>query len=186
MAKYPRDQFDDVTTESGRVGAHRAPALPGRAWITVAWAALVTGVLVVAGGFGLGLLRDTSFLGGDDSASTPAPIVTAEPLTDPTALDPARNITITVLNGTPTVDLEVAAGDQLTAAGWPVGTTGDASETTVTTTTVYYSNPADEDVARGILLALGAGDVVESNAFLGAPITVVLGADYTPAATPAV
>jgi len=184
MAKYPRDRFDEVPTDSGRIGAHRAPARRGRGWIMLAWAALATGVFVLAGVFGLGVLRDTAFLGGGDEAGggTPAPVATAEPLTDPSLIDPARAITITVLNGTTTVDLEGAAGTQLTDAGWPVGTTGNASESTIETTTVYYSNPADEDIARGLSQALGVGTVLESTNFLGAPITIVLGSDFAPAA----
>ena len=47
-------------------------------------------------------------------------------------------------------------------------------------TTIYYTTADDEGIARGIALALGAGDVVESTAFLGAPVTVVLGADFAP------
>jgi hypothetical protein len=45
-------------------------------------------------------------------------------------------------------------------------------------TIVYYSNPADEDIARGLVLALGIGEIRESTAFFGAPVTIVLGTDY--------
>ena len=45
---------------------------------------------------------------------------------------------------------------------------------------VYYGDPANEDVARGLVLALGVGEIRESTAY-NAPLTIVLGADYAPA-----
>jgi len=185
MAKYPRDQFDDIPADLARVGAHRAPARSGRGWITFAWAALFTGIFVAAGVFGLNLLNGVGFLGGGDEETalpSASPSQTAEPVLDPTTIDPARAITITVLNATPTVNLETAAGTALRTAGWPVGAFALANQRDIEKTVVYYSNPADEDIARGLVLALGTGDVLESTAFLGAPVTIVLGSDYTPPA----
>jgi len=185
MAKNPTDQFDDIPADLARVGAHRAPAKGGRGWITFAWAALFTGVFVLAGIFGLSWLNGQSFFDDGGSAlpsSTPTP--EADPVTDPTTIDPARAITITILNGSPTVDSESAAGAELTALGWPIGALALASDRDIDTTVVYYSNPLDEDIARGLVLALGIGEIRESTAFLGAPVTIVLGSDYVPAATP--
>lgn len=186
MAKYPTDQFDDIPADLSRVGAHRAPAKGGRGWITFAWAALFTGIFVLAGLFGLSWLNGQSFF-DDGSTALPSASATpeADPILDPATIDPARAITITILNGTPTVDLESTVGGQLITAGWPIGAQALASERTIDTTVVYYSNPADEDVARGLVLALGVGEIRESTAFLGAPVTVVLGTDLTPSsATP--
>jgi len=181
MAKFPSDQFDDLPADLARVGAHRAPPRAGRGWITFAWAALFTGIFVLAGLLGLNALRGLSFL-GEVPANTAAPSVevTAEPVLDPTTIDPARGISITVLNGTTTVDLEKTAAAALT--GWPIGATLVASNRTEPTTVVYYGDPANEDVARGLVLALGVGEVRESAAY-NAPITIVVGADYlgTPA-----
>ena len=180
MAKYPSDQFDDIPDDLARVGAHRAPAKGGRGLITLAWAALFTGLFVLAGLGILQVLNGQSFL--DTGAGTEVPqesaTPTAEPLVDPSTIDPARAITITILNGSTTVDLESKVGTELTAAGWPVGALALASERTIETTVIYYSNPADEDIARGLVVALGLGEIRESTAFLGAPITIVLGADY--------
>ena len=188
MAKYPTDQFDDIPADLARVGAHRAPAKGGRGWITFAWAALFTGIFIAAGVFGLSWLNGQSFFddGGGDTGALPSSSATPEaaPLLDPATIDPARAITITVLNATPTADLETTAGSALTAAGWPVGALALASDRDIEKTTIYYSNPADEDIARGLVVALGVGDVVESTAFLGAPVTIVLGTDYAPATTP--
>ncbi len=184
MAKYPKDQFDDLPADLARVGAHRAVPKSGRGWITLAWAALVTVVFIVAGLFALTVLKSQLSLGEDPSATiTAAP--TAEPVVDPTTIDKARKITITVLNGSPTDGAEKTVAALLKKAKWPVGTQALASDRTQPTTIVYYSNPADEDVARGIVLALGYGDVKEGGGFLGAPVTIVLGADFAvSAATP--
>jgi LytR cell envelope-related transcriptional attenuator len=186
MATFPHDQFDELPDDIARVGAHRAPAKKGRGWIGFAWAALASGLLVVVGLYALSLISDRVtidipiFNGAPEETPTPTPTVvpTAEPLLDPATLDPARLITITVLNGTPTSELQSTVADALTAAGWPVGSEAVASARDVETTYVYYSDPANEDVARGVLAAIGTGDVRLSDAFLGAPITVVLGADY--------
>jgi len=179
MAKYPRDQFDDIPVDLARVGAHRAPARAGRGWITFAWAALFTGLFVIGGVAALNAYRGLSFLGEAPPVTvTPSVEATADPVLDPALIDPGRAISITILNGTSTIDLENVAGDAL--VGWPVGARLVASDRTEETTVVYYSNPADEDVARGLVIALGTGEVLESTAYPGAPVTVVLGADYLP------
>jgi hypothetical protein len=179
MAKFSRDQFDDLPADLARVGAHRAPPRAGQGWITFAWAALFTGLFVVAGTLGLNALRGLSFLGEPPvSSATPSAEVTADPVLDPTTIDPARAISITVLNGTTTVDIEKTAGEALRAKGWPVGATLTATNRDEPTTVIYYGNPANEDVARGLVLALGVGEIRESTAF-AAPITIVIGADYT-------
>jgi hypothetical protein len=179
MAKIPTDQFDDLPADLARVGAHRAPPRAGRGWITFAWAALFTGLFVVAGTLGLNALRGLSFLGEPPTSSaTPSAEITADPVLDPTTIDPARAISITVLNGTTTVDLEKTAGAALLGTGWPVGATLVATNRTEPTTIVYYGDPANEDIARGLVLALGTGEIRESTAY-SAPITIVLGSDYT-------
>jgi hypothetical protein len=185
MAKFPEDPFDDFPEDLARVGAHRAPKRRGGGWIGFAWAALATGVLIVGGLYGVSRINsEVAFeIPGiveqpAEETPTPTPTPTAEPITDPTLIDPARKITITVLNGTPIVGMQNTVLANLAAGGWPMATAAKASTTDVEETLVYYSNPADEDVARGLVLALGIGDVRESTAFLGAPVTVVLGADY--------
>ncbi len=190
MVSYPKDQFDAVPTEVQRVGAHRAPARKGRGWIGFAWAVLATGVLVFAGLFGV-----SRFLGVDvgvpffaaEATPTPTaiPTPTAEPLTDPATIDPARHISITVLNGTVMAGLEATVAADLTEAGWPVGSSTSASDNAIAETIVYYSDPANEDVARGLVGAIEAGQIrlVPAETFPGAPITLVLGADF-PGATP--
>ena len=111
-----------------------------------------------------------------------------DPILDPTTIDPARAIRITVLNGTTTPGLQSTVGQELAAAGWPIGGTLNASSTDIEDTFVYYSDPLNEDVARGLVVALGEGDIrlVPVETFPGAPVTIVLGTSFRSAvATPA-
>jgi hypothetical protein len=191
MASYPKDQFDKLPDDLTRVGAHRAPQRGGRGWIGFAWAVLATAVLVIAGLFGLskflGVEVGLPFFAQPPTATpTPTPTPTAKPLTDPTTIDPARAIKITVLNGTKTAGLQDTVAASLTAAKWPIASATLASQTDIAKTTVYYSNPLNEDIARGLVLAIGVGDIrlVSADTFPGSSLTIVLGADY-PMPTPA-
>jgi len=189
MASFTRDLFDDVPEADGRVGAHRGPARRGQGWIAFAWAALATGVLVLVGIFVLSRV-DSSFqlnlpLAGGASASAPAGSTasagaTAAPVTDPKALpsDLAQGLTISVFNGTAVSDLDDKAGDKIKDAGWPDPARADSSSTKEKTTVIYYADSRYEGVARGLAQLLGVGQVQLSDAFPGATVTVVLGADY--------
>jgi hypothetical protein len=193
MPSYPKDRFDELPEDLKRIGAHRSPHKRGRGWIAFAWAALATGVLVFAGLFGL-----SKFLGVDiglpifqvaeSSTPTPTPthIPTADPVTDPSTIAPERNIHIAVLNGTATAGLHNTVGDVLAAAGWPIDSRTRASEHDIDKTTVYYSDPANEDVARGLVEAMSVGRIrlVPAETYPGTAITIVLGADYPGAAKP--
>jgi len=189
MASFPRDQFDAIPNDVDRVGAHRAPRKRGRGWIAFGWATLATAVLVVGGLFALSLFDprfELPIFPGESAtpSDTPTVIQTAEPVTDPTTLDPAllETLTISVLNGTPTQGLSNQAADQIAAAGWPDPSRAAASDTSETETYVYYPSAEYEGVARGIMQLVGAVDVRLSDAFPTATITVVLGADYVPPA----
>jgi hypothetical protein len=186
MATFPQDQFDTLPDDLLRVGAHRGPKVRGRGWIAFAWAVLATGVLIAVGLFLVSRLDDSfSFelpnaSSGQSSSPEVAAPTTAEPVTDPNSiLD--RNITITVLNGTDVTGLENDAATVLTDASWTVGSQTTSTASDIVTTVVYYSDPINEDVARGVALTLGIGEVSQSDAFVGAPVTVVVGTDFTPA-----
>lgn len=187
MATYPKDQFDDLPDDILRVGAHRGPKLKGRGWIGFAWSALATGVIVLVSVYLIGQSNGTNLFGGTDSTtastSTPTAIPTAKPVTDPTkASVKKRKITITVLNGTQTDGLQSDAAKVLKAAKWKVGSKATSSSNEITTTVVYYANSKNEDVARGVAIALGVGSIRFSDAFQeGAPLTVVLGSDFADA-----
>jgi hypothetical protein len=187
MADYDTDRFDDVPDSLGRVGAHRAPRKRGRGWIAVAWGLLASGVLVIAGLFGLSLVSDSvtfEIPGFAEPEPTPEPepeptqAPTAEPVVDPTTVELPAGFTITVLNATPTSGLAQQVGTELSEAGWPVGTTTSAAQDDFLETVVYYSDPTNEGLARGIAQLLQVAEIELSDAFPGAAVTVVLGADY--------
>lgn len=184
MTDFPSDRFDDVPEHLGRVGAHRAPRTGGRRWVVVGWSALATGAIVLAGVFGLGLV--------DDSLTVVDPTVDAEgetpgnegpapttPVTDPSTIDLDESFTITILDGTGSVGRGPQAESTLESLDWPVGTVTAAAQTDVETTTVFYSDAELEGVALGLTVLLDVGVVELSDAFPGAPITIVLGSDYS-------
>ena len=188
MASFPPDQFDEIPEDLARVGAHRAPAKRGLGWARFGWAALATAVLVVAGLFGLSLLNpefklDLPFGNGSSQAAEPSisATPTAEAVTDPTKVDPALNLSISVLNGSKTDGLQDKAGDAIKNAGWPDPARANSTTRSEKTTTVYYSSRDFEGIARGMVVLLGVGTIQLSDAFPGAPVTIVIGDDYKPA-----
>lgn len=191
MATTSRDRFDDIPDELVRVGAHRAPAKRGVGWIRFAWAALATGVLVLGGLYGLSLVYPSiSFelpdLGGGVAApgesSAPEPEVT--PITDPALVDPALALSISVLNGSPTDGLQQVAADQIELAGWGKPSAAVAGERDEEVTVIYYNGAEYEAIALGLAQLLGTdpANIRNSDFYLGAPVTIVLGADYVPPA----
>lgn len=189
MASFPPDQFDEIPSDLARVGAHRAPAKRGLGWVRLGWAALATAVLIVAGLFGLSLLNpdfklDLPFAGGPSTSAAPtvSSTPTAEPVTDPTKVDPALNLSISVLNGSKTDGQQDKAGDAIKAAGWPDPARNNSTTRSEKTTTVYYSDAKYEGIARGMVVLLGVGTIQLTDRYPGAPITIVIGDDYKPAA----
>lgn len=194
MASYPKDRFDQLPEDLRRVGAHRGPKRKGRGWIGLAWAALATGVLVFGGLFTISTVFDIDlglpiFAGPPTPTPTPTPIQTAEPVLDPTALDEAgvradRSAKVSVLNGTATPGLQSTVAADLTGKGWLVANAIPAAQKDIPETIVYYSDPLNEDIARGVVAALGVGDIrlVSPETFPAATLTVVIGADFPGAA----
>lgn len=189
MASTPRDRFDDLPDDLVRVGAHRSPAPRGRGWIGFAWAALATGALVVGGLYGLSLVNPAiSFelpdLGGGaaqpGATITPQPVVT--PITDPDLVDPSLTVTISVLNAGPNDGVQDEAVAQITQAGWPQPVGAVAAARDQEQTRIYYNGASYAPVAQGLAQLLGtdSANVVNSDFYLGAKITIVLGGDYAP------
>lgn len=182
---YAKDRFDKVPADLKRVGAHRAPVRSGRGWMVFLWSAVAVVVLVVAGIVALNLLGDRISFVDTSTPSSSAPGSTETPTAEPT-VDPESMVT--VLNGTTTRGLATEAIEQLNAAGWSQSITpGNASDTDVETTTVYYEDASQEGAARGLAEALGIGSIQLSTQFqipVGEgedpipQLTVVLGADY--------
>ncbi len=178
MSAFPRDRFDDVPHDSHRVGAHRAAPRRGDRWMLLGAWVLAAALLTVAGVLGLSSFGSTGIDLGDLGGSSQNPgSAAADPVTDPSQLPDGA--TIAVLNGTTARGLADEVADSLAEAGWPIDSRGNTANPDVKTTTVYYADPADEGLARGLLLAIGdVGQVVESDAFPSA-LTIVLGADAT-------
>jgi len=196
MPKLPADSFDSLPKGSTRTGAHRGPRRAGRGWIALAWAALVTGLLVGAGVIGLFVINDriqfTDLIGGGASTGateTPTPTPTITPVVD-------AALSVTVLNGTATAGLAADVGQAMRDAGWAgVASLANASSTNFPTTTVYYLDAANEAAAtglanslyakaqsdataNGITLGATAFRIELSQQFPGAALTAVLGTDF--------
>ncbi len=149
----PKDRFDDLPADHGRIGAHRAENPRIRGGLVLLWAAIATIVLVALGVFGsmLATGRITLF-------PTPEPTVSVAPTAD-AVVD--TSFTVTVLNATPQRGLAAAVRDEVIAAGWSADSVidGDAGSEDFATTTVYYATAADEGAARGLAQAIGGADV---------------------------
>lgn len=190
MATYPKDRFDSVPDDLLRTGAHRGPTKRGSGWITFAWAALATGLIVLLGVGALALhdgkLADAPFaLSTSSTPSTPSAMSAAPSIAPSPTVVPKLNptIAITVLNGTPTARLANEVGDQLVKDGWGGaaigrGSRANATTKTVTATVVYYSDPANEGAARALVQSLKVGSILLSQNYVASPLTVVLGSDY--------
>lgn len=180
MATYPKDRFDELPEDLARVGAHRAVRRPGRGWIGFGIAVAATLLLTGGGLLTLAAINDIPIFGSPEPSAAPEPEPTEEPTAEP-VVDP--EVPITVLNGSPTAGLATVVGDALVAQGWNgaalgVGSRANAADRTVEETIVYYNDPELEGAARGLVLALGVGDVRISDVYETSPLTIVLGSDY--------
>ncbi|MGW9114791.1 LytR C-terminal domain-containing protein [Microbacterium sp. NPDC055683] len=171
---HPRDRFDEIAHESGRVGAHRAEHPGMRAGVVVGWAAVATAVLVIAGILGfLVLSQQGAITVPENTAAEPAPTADA-------ALD--TSYSVLVLNGTATEGLEDEVAQQIIDAGFAEGSVSASasSATDFETTTVYYASDDDEAAARGLADAIGQAEVVQSTEYQAEgskELTVVIGLD---------
>ncbi|MFE1644382.1 LytR C-terminal domain-containing protein [Microbacterium sp. P01] len=154
---YPKDRFDDLPSDSGRVGAHRAENPHMRGWVVFLWAAVATVVLIALGIFGTLLAsgRVTLF---PTPAPTVAPLPSVTPVIDTT-------YSVIVLNATGEDGLATTMKDTIVAAGWPGDAVqaSSASTTDFPTTTIYYAFPSDEAAAAGLAQVIG-GAVLEQSA----------------------
>ncbi|HWM33826.1 MAG TPA: LytR C-terminal domain-containing protein [Pseudolysinimonas sp.] len=185
MANFPQDQFDKVPAELKRVGAHRGPRKRGRGAIMFAWAALATGLLIIAGLYGLSRVDPNvsfelpSFGGGEEPAPAPSPSTsTVPPVTDPTTVPKELKLSISVLNASSLDGAHNTAADAIKEAGWPNPSRNNAAVRDIESTVIYYRSSDYEGIARGLVQLLGVGSVQLSDRYEGAPVTIVLGEDY--------
>ena len=190
------DRFDDVERDLGYVGTHRRQR---SSWSVFAPVGIGLGAVVVLILAGIWFVdRSDDYLTLDASE---VPVITGEApeeeaaeepviiepevpeevvaVSDPTQID-TEGLTLTVLNGTATQGMAARAVDRLVAIGWPEATATNADSTGIQQSVVAYSEDADKAIALGIAqeLDLDADSVVQTTAYPGARVTVVLGADY--------
>ena len=154
-----------------------------RGGIVLLWSVLATIALVAIGVFGTLIATGRVTLFPALAPSPTAAVVgTAEPV-----LDTAYKVT--VLNATSQSGLAGSMADELVAAGWAADdvTAGEAGSE-FATTTVFYSDVADEGAARGLAQAIGGAAVELSDAYTGLAgdesvkqLVVVIGTDRTDA-----
>jgi len=186
------DRFDDVAPDVRYVGTHRSQQSSLSIFAPIGIALGLVVVLVLGGLWFVDRNNDNLTL---ESSELPvvtgeAPIeqapeevvpeeVVLEPVTDPTLIDTV-GLTLTVLNGTASAGLAARAGSRLQSAGWPEATATNADSTDVAKSVVAYEGDEDLPIAWGIALALGLDleAVVQTTAYPGVRITVILGADY--------
>ena len=189
------DRFDDVPRDKKYVGIHRSTRSSVSVFAPIGIALGAVALLVLGGLWFVDrsatnlTLEDTAppvIDGALDPQPEEAPVVAQEPVveealpvTDPTQID-TEGLTLTVLNGTAAQGMAGRASSRLSDIGWPEATATNADSTDVAQSVVAYSEDADRASALGIaqLLGLEAEAVVQTTAYPGARITVVLGADY--------
>lgn len=176
---YPRDRFDDLPAEAGRVGAHRAENPRMRGGVVFLWAALATVVLIVLGIFGSLLVS-----GRIELFPTPTPTPTPTPEVSPVV---DTGFDVLILNATPEEGLAVQLKDVVVAAGWVADAVdaGSAGSQDFQTTTIYYARPEDEAAAKGLAGVIGGARTELSEAYQPADdpdlrqLTIVIGLDRT-------
>ncbi|MGV1033848.1 MAG: LytR C-terminal domain-containing protein [Microbacteriaceae bacterium] len=173
--KFLPDRFDELPSHPARVGAHRAGPAKYRRLKYVGWSLLAVVVLSAVGIGSVVAIDNGIFSSADDASSVLNPTVT--PTIDP-------SVPITVLNGTPTDTLDESVADELTQAGFTIGSSTNADKQDVRQSIVYYSSAQYQAVAQGVANALGISTVKQSTSFdaIGSSVTVVLGTDFVPSA----
>jgi hypothetical protein len=185
---YPRDRFDDLPADAGRVGAHRAENPRMRGWVVLLWAVLATIVLIAVGIFATLLVSGRVVL-----FPTPEPTVAPLPIVTP-VVDPTFEVL--VLNATPEQGLATQMKDVVVAAGWAEDTVlaSEAGSTDFPQTTIYYFRPEDEAAAAGLAQVIGGAELEQSDVYQpvddpeAKQLTIVIGLDRTanpPTETPA-
>lgn len=153
-----------------RTGVHRSAASTSWPRWAILLAALAAAIVLAAIGlFALDMLRPRA----------PEPVATTAPesVTDPGAIDPALDASVTVLDASGEHSFAAGVGQALDDEGWDVIATGGSSEPGETTI-VWFDSEELAPVARGLVEVLGAGEAQLSDGRLsGTPITIVLAAD---------
>ncbi|MFT4230658.1 MAG: LytR C-terminal domain-containing protein [Microbacterium sp.] len=180
---YPRDRFDEIPAQRGRIGAHRAENPRMRAGVVLLWAVAATLALVAAGVFGTLVASGRIDLTPPVASSSGTPEPTVTPVVD-------TSFSVLVLNATPVEGLAGRLAEDIVAAGWESAqvTAGEAGSDDFRVTTVYYSDPEDEAAAAGLAEVIGGAEIEESADYLQSSdqkqLTVVIGLDRVASSSP--
>lgn len=152
---FPRDRFDELTDDSGRVGAHRAENPRMRGGVVFLWAAIATVVLLAAGIFGTLVASGRVTLFPEPAPTQAPPPPAVEPVVDTTFM-------VLVLNATPQEGLATQTKDVIVAAGWnpDMVQASAASTNDFPVTSVYYAFPEFEAAAAGLAEVIGGAEIV--------------------------
>ncbi|GAB3602576.1 LytR C-terminal domain-containing protein [Microbacterium aureliae] len=183
---FPRDRFDDLPEDGGRIGAHRAEQPHMHGWVVFLWAVGATIVLTVVGVFGTLIASGRiELFPAADPAVTALPTPGVEPVVD-------TSYSVLILNATAQQGLATQTKDVVVAAGWNADSVlaSEAGRDDFAETTVYYLEAADEAAAAGLAEAIGGALVEQSDVYQPADpessqLTIVLGLDRTDAGPPA-
>ncbi|MFT4232300.1 MAG: LytR C-terminal domain-containing protein [Leucobacter sp.] len=169
-----QDRFDRVR-RTGRVGAHRIAARPRYVWQYLIAGLLGFALLTTLGIIAVHSAGATGELTGERPTSSPS----TEQQQTMGEVDPEA--TVAVLNGTATPNLAAAVDQIITDEGWgQIRFSGNASETDVELSAVFYTDPADAAAAAGLASKLGLSVyVTEDYADYEVQLVVLLGANYT-------
>lgn len=170
-----RDRFDEVPKIS-RVGAHRAVEKVGSRGMRFVFALLAT-LILTAAGILLVMMQPKSVSFMDELVKDGAPVAT--PVVIEAEVDSGTSII--VLNGTAHENLALDIDEIIVDEGW--GSTlfsGDAENRDVEISAIFYSDPADAGLAKGLGENLGGISFYESDQFAsyGTQLTVLIGNDY--------
>lgn len=168
-----QDRYD-LVERSTRVGVHRSPERSGSFWLRALIVLLTAAVLATLGIVFLVIGPGNVQLPGTaDETDTPVAVkVVGE-------IDPAT--TITILNGTPATGLEWNIEQAIRDNQWGiVDFAGPAEDRAVTITAVFYVDPKDEALAKGLGEQLGGASYYLQPDYesYGTQLVVLLGSDY--------
>ena len=176
MAKYPRDEFDDLQP-TGRKGAHRrgGPISQGGAIALIAVLAIAA-LLVVFGAFNI--IRQSASNPEENVAESPAATEEAEPTeetSEPTVDVVDKTAEVHVLNGSGVTGAAAKFREHLESSGWNVTSVGNHS-TNESSSVVYYSDDEYEMQAGALAAELGVETVEKSAEFPG-QVTLLITSD---------
>ncbi len=180
-SNFPRDRFDDVARDKGRVGAHRAELPRSRGWATLLWASVAAVVLFAGGVFGTLVVMGKITFGEDK----PGTSITQAPIE--ARIDTSYSILI--LNATPDAAKTAEVTQLLVAAGWTEDQifSIESDDKGFEHTTVYYPLVGDQAPALGVAGLMSDALVEQSDVYQpgdaadSAQLTIVIGADFAPA-----